>query len=1773
MALVVALLGVFGYAAWRELHQGWRLEDLRLALQTEASFHLGRQVRVGALSGDPWTGLTLEDVAISNTRWGFDHGTFAEARRVTVRYRGRAIVQGLTTALYGIDRIEIDGLRTDVARDASGRWNFEELLPKEKEPTGDRFGGTIVLRDASVRFRDALSRTGHGPLDVQPTSLHAEAAFGDPSLIRVRGSCGGGTVPVSHIAFETTIATEAHAGSADVDLVGVDLPYAIQALAIDPRDFAVEQGEANAAVQVAWTDDAPMLYAVRAHVRGGRARVPSVLGRPFEYDGYVSVSPERIVAEGAEVRYGASRGRVTGNLLGLGRPGGLLYEAEIAEAELEPAELLAEWPALPKEWALETPGTLTGDFRVAGSSSEVLVEGTAGLPALTLRGPGGLVSRVGHADLVASLSGVRGDLLDAAVRPVRVEVALPPLFDPPSWLRARDTGLLLGGEVRARMTLSGGKPRVRAMLRNASAQFLGAPVEDLSADLTWEGDRIELPRIEATAAGAGLSGRAVVTLAKDRPRVVAEGSVTGLDLTELGHYADLGDDPLRGRLTARLSYAEGGGWQESPLTIRGRVDGLGWRRLSVAGTVFAAQVRDGVVRVPYFRITDPLGSAQGAFRLLPAQSAGGPALVRDGRVTAEGLDLSPLLAAVRPADAKWPVLRGEAAFAGTVSGPIDAPEVSGKLRVTRPTVDRWQADSLLAQFAWSPREVVLSDLEVRRNAATFSGTGVVRGLGASGGAPAKPEVDLVARVERLSIADAYTLAGQEAPADVTGLLYGELQARGPLGDLEGGGRLTLRDGCAGEWPIREAELTADLVGADLEIHEARVTLDEGRAIAHGTVYDWLGSRFLEADWTLEGLHVDPARQKWAKRYGLAARMTAHGEVRGRIESRATTAGASGGSFDWSAIPLQDYEASGAVSAREVTLGGQPFTIAEAELRATHYANAGLVVIDFGPVRLEGAGGLVRAAGFWESGAQELNLSIDAAGLRFASLASLLQSASNDASSTAAVVRAAEAVGGDLYGSLNVDGKPGGLYVSLKSGRLQGGRYRGRPLPDLSASATWDQLKQLATVRELSLSVGSGVLSGSLTADLREGGRLDGSVAAEEVPLRELAAYFGAEATLRGGTGNLQLLVSGRTDRPTIEGSARASDLDLRLGAEGKPADGRALRTLKLPIARVTGLRVAEGAVEAARIELGSGDPAKDLTVSEVLLPFSWQPLGFRRDERIHARLTLPAQQLAELPLAADVAKRHSVTGKVGATLVASGSLAHPQFQGQVNLEQGGARFEPTSDVTRRLLSHRALEVKNVGLRATITPGQGEELSRVTVSDVRASLLGGQVQGGGSIRLASLSVVDPRNQYDLRLRAAGMSHRFFPGPDGIANLDRATVEFSYDPAIRANKARLRDLAIRVGSGSVSAGGSVVLDPTRPWSELGRNSWDAYCRITNLPLSAKEAARYVVRMFGPGEDSGDVLDVGSGQLSGDLSLTSPPGQPGAPAHLDGKLTLHDASLRVPLALPTGGAAPKWTIGRNDVELNLALHVGRNVSMPQLQAPLAGSATVRGNIHDPVLQGDFRGDGGQIGVLGRTWNLQHLGLHFTYRVDPASRDRVLSANLDIEAETKVSYHGQYVRILLAVHGPLGTTALRLTSDPPLPQEEIIALVGPGGGDGGGGTGETGVDDTLEALQQDLGGALEGLVTTKAIEGLIDQLRKALGLKKLALDIDQGMRVRGFDVEAEISPNLFLRVREGLNTTEKRQEVLIGAGYRLPGRTSVQLEITNLGEVRGTFEGQWRF
>lgn len=1748
-ALLVAALGIPGLMVLHVLRSSWDLDDLRGVVEAELSFRLHRAVRIGGISGNPWSGLVLTDVAIAERGAGF--GTpFVTARTVQIHYRGRDILHGLVLPQRGITRVEVDGLYANLDRHADDTWNFQDLLPKPGPPQADRFAGRVVVRNGRVHYRDAVIRTGRGTVDVTPDDIDLEADFSRKSRVTVSGSLSGGTEPVGRLTFAGEVGQDAIDNQRFViEGAAIDVPYVVSHLFVSPNDFQADAGTAHMIATVAIAPKAPPAYSVKAEILGGRLRFPSSLKGTVEYDGDVTAAGANLFTDGARIRYGNSTATVHGSLLGL-EGGTPAYDADLTEASLDTAELLSEWPLLPEGYALDLSGPVTGAVHVSGSGRDAYVTADLEAGQVDAHFPNGVQATTKGLALVGDLSDSDTVSSRAAVAETPAQVATGPLFDAPEWLKVSNTALVVSGKVQASVTLAGDELAVRLTLREGTGRFLDTDLAGLTADVELARDEIHVPAFSGSADGAQLEGKGLVRFADGRPSYDFSGSVGSLDLAQVARVVDLGEEPVSGGIAGRYHVAsdpDGGAWSG---TFNGRIDDLARGDLTLDSVVLAARTDGREVSLPWVEIADSKGAATGAARLVPGKEKGDPLRIADGRVTARGLDLSAIERMLRPADAEWPEIGGTADFVGTFGGTTALPWGQGKVFISKPTYDDWSGDSAIAEVSADRDEIVIGDLQLRRKYATATVNGTISGfLAQEDGPPADPRVDLLVKADRVSVADAYDLLDQPNTYDATGLAYAELAVHGTRDALSGGGSVTVRDGSVGDWPIREARARFTLDGTDLNVAEARVAVDPGAITAHGVVHDVLNTRYLDLSWAADDLRVSPQAQSWARRYRLAGTVGMSGTVSG---------------------PPESFDAILTIDASDMSAGGERFSSARIQAHARRFPDTGVVLVDFGPARLEGAGGMLTAAGFWDSGSGAANASFDAAGLRFTSLAALLATWSEDPAAVAPVAEAAATVGGDVYGHIELDGRPGDLTVTITGGRLENAAYRGEPLPSLTGTVTWDQGDQTVQVPEFAAIEPEGSITGTLEAELGDEGRLTANVDGAGVSVARLARLLNLQQRVDEGTLAFQVVAHGKTRAPAIEGSIAASELQLPLG---KSEEGRPPRVLRLDRVTADGVRVREGAVEADRITVG--DPVTGLSVTDVLVPFSWQERGLIRDAPMHATVALPTQQIADISLLPDITRKWGITGLVESDLKVTGTLDRPEVRGMMAVHDGGASWTPTDDFTRRVLGAQPVQVNGVDVALSVAPGQDNELARVTVDRLTGSVLGGRVDVSGSASIADASLLGKRNRLDLRAEASGLTHRVLPGAYGEAKLNNAALTLTHDPVSGLNTLGLEDLDLSLGTGTISAAGTLAIDPALAASELGYNQWDLLAHLDSVPVNARDLVEFAVRTVAASDEDLSYLNVGKGYLDGTVSVASP-SPPGArerprPAKVSGEIVLRNAELTIPTALPAGEAAA-WELARDDFEFDLGLRAGDNVSIPMLGSIISGGAKLTGTPRQPALSGRFTSNNGSISVLGRQWDLEHMGLDFSYEVRPVTRALELQARLDARAAAWATQHGRDVRVILSIEGPLGETNIHLTSEPPLSEQEILGLLASAGAEGGGGTG--GLTSLSQALSTDLTQALSGLAGEQAIKTLLGSIQQALGLQRFKLVTSEGAKVTGFDVEGEIAKNLFLRFRESASQRYYgRPELLLGLKYDLPGQAHLALETDDTGDVRASVELKFTF
>ncbi len=198
-AVAAALLVVLAAFPWGALHG---------IVQREASERFGRPVTIGSVERLDGFGFTptiaIRDVRIAQADWVKRPGDFARIGAVTVSFP----VWPLLTGDFQPRRVQVDGLRLALARDAGGRTNWQRPGKQEQGGGAPDLGGLLV-RDAVIDYADAkqdrrvtmavaidpargLRAHGTGAINAVPVRLAIAGAApvagrGWPFAARIRG--------------------------------------------------------------------------------------------------------------------------------------------------------------------------------------------------------------------------------------------------------------------------------------------------------------------------------------------------------------------------------------------------------------------------------------------------------------------------------------------------------------------------------------------------------------------------------------------------------------------------------------------------------------------------------------------------------------------------------------------------------------------------------------------------------------------------------------------------------------------------------------------------------------------------------------------------------------------------------------------------------------------------------------------------------------------------------------------------------------------------------------------------------------------------------------------------------------------------------------------------------------------------------------------------------------------------------------------------------------------------------------------------------------------------------------------------------------------------------------------------------------------------------------------------------------------------------------------------------------------------------------------------
>lgn len=711
IGLIIALLAAAGTAAWAAGAVSLRARDVAVAALSSA---LGRQVEVGRISGDPWRGLVLEDVAVPGPE---GQAPLLSARRIILHFDPAVLVRDMAAgrgAARSVSQALVEEPLFHLERDPAGRWNFGEMaLPEVREGKILPFSGRVAVVNGTLAFRDR-QRTSPHSFEARLEDLSGVADFAQSPRVGFRISFveeRGNRRATGRVTGRYTTSTGAL--DLDLDVSGADLgawgPYVLTS-----PQLTITGGRIDAALHILRVADGASQVtdiAGRLSVSGGRARLAH---GPVSLTG---VSGEIHLAD-RWVRTPGLRGVANGSPLEVRGEASFYGEPRLDLAVRSPsADLAALGRLLFPRLAPRVSGTARGEVRIVGPLGSPRLEGRieaarGRIDRFEFDGASADVALYGEmlslTRASASVAGGRiaGDGVWRLGSPQFYFTLLLDGADAAAMSRWVPTGLpSMAGRVDGMVTAAGNGNDLafagRASVRGARVH--GVALDAVDASFRFDASGLWFERLWVRQGAA---------LAAAWGRVEPAGR---LALETLAHTDDLSTLPYaRLRLPAR-----------GPADFSGRLAG----RLDapeVTGTVQAGPGALGALA--YDALSGSITVRPGGLEMAEVRARSGRARYRaSGRAGwGDAASLALLLEADdAPAAALEEALGLRPAATGTVSGRVSiegslrSPRAAGEVALRHGEILGYGIEEASAGFRWDGTRLVLQAASVRRGQSTL----------------------------------------------------------------------------------------------------------------------------------------------------------------------------------------------------------------------------------------------------------------------------------------------------------------------------------------------------------------------------------------------------------------------------------------------------------------------------------------------------------------------------------------------------------------------------------------------------------------------------------------------------------------------------------------------------------------------------------------------------------------------------------------------------------------------------------------------------------------------------------------------------------------------------------------------------------------------------------------------------------------------------------------------------------------------------------------------
>ncbi|WP_454917204.1 translocation/assembly module TamB domain-containing protein [Xanthobacter sediminis] len=402
-----------------------------------------------------------------------------------------------------------------------------------------------------------------------------------------------------------------------------------------------------------------------------------------------------------------------------------------------------------------------------------------------------------------------------------------------------------------------------------------------------------------------------------------------------------------------------------------------------------------------------------------------------------------------------------------------------------------------------------------------------------------------------------------------------------------------------------------------------------------------------------------------------------------------------------------------------------------------------------------------------------------------------------------------------------------------------------------------------------------------------------------------------------------------------------------------------------------------------------------------------------------------------------------------------------------------------------------------------------------IANASLAAMGSQLTGTAAVDAAVRGTpAAPRAGGTVRISGA----RYADGANGIT-LDRIEgVIAGTERSVTVNSLTART----PNGGSLSARGSVGLDPAANFP--GRIE----VTMQNAGLVNSELIRLVTegRIAVEGQFTNDPHVTGRVDIRA-MDVNIAERMPGGVEAMNVKHVNDTRGRNAARAAPQPAQRGRGGGGGLTLDLTVAAQNNIFVRGMGMEAELGGEIRVSGTSRAPVTQGGFDMRRGRFDILGKRLNFTRGKITFTGSTDP---------DLDFIAET--SANDITARIL--VTGPASRPDITFTSEPTLPQDEVLARLLFGRNAGSLTAGQS--LQIAQTIAQFSGGG-----------GVLDQMRRSLGVDSLDVGTNAAGTGGQVGLGRRINERIYMGVQQGTtpNSSQVTVDVDVTKNIRLQGAT----------------------